>query len=285
MPEEGAVQDEHARLNTYSKPIVWVVIGAIVGFALLIVVGKFFVNQHSERIKFVTVNTLSLFVLLAILVQAYIYSKEWRVMRQSLRQTDKMIETMQHGLSQTAQVIEKMQGQLELMREQVIASEAQFRVAGEGIRVAEKNSIDANRAYVAASIDRIEERFRFHLLIENTGNTPANDVRISYGCSLREKPPVDKAENGQISYHSDWSYEECLGVIAAKSGSIVVTPKFDQLTGPEHQKWKLSQVKFYCWGLISYEDIFNERRLTWFCFHQSQAHPNGYPDKYGNQVI
>jgi hypothetical protein len=192
---------------------------------------------------------------------------------------------MQHGLSQTDQVIEKMQGQLELMREQVIASEAQFRVAGEGIRVAEKNAIYANRAYVAASIDRITEGFRFHLRVENSGNTPANDVRISYGCNLRDKAPVDKAENGQISYHSDWAYEEGLGVIAAKSSSILVTPKFNQLTGPEHQKWKLGQIKFYCWGLISYDDIFKERRLTWFCFHQSQAHPNGYPNEYGNQAI
>lgn len=285
MPVETPIQSEPAKRRTYGKLVVWAVMVAIVGFAVLIIVGRVFVDEHSERIKFVTVNTLSLFVLLAILVQAYIYGKEWRVMQQGLRQTDKIIESTKRGLAQTDQMIEKMEGQLEVMRQQVVASETQFRVTLEGIRVGEKNSIYANRAYVAASIGQIEEGFRFHLRIENSGNTPANDVRVNYGCSLREKPPVEKAENGQLSYHSDWRYEEALGVIAPKGASTMVTPKFNQLTGPEHQKWKLSQLKFYCWGTIVYDDIFHERRQTWFCFHQSQPHPHGYPDEYGNEVI
>jgi hypothetical protein len=285
MRQDNVAQNEHAKHSTYNTPIVWAILLAVVGFTVLVVVGRFLVNEHSERIKFVTVNSLSLFVLLAILVQAYIYGKEWRLMQRGLAQTDKMIEAMQHGLSQTDQMIEKMQGQLEVMREQVIASETQFRVAGEGIRVAEKNSVYANRAYLAASVDRIEEGFRFHLRIENGGNTPANDVRVSYGCGLRDKPPIDKAESGQISYHSDWTYEESLGVIAPKDDSILVTPKSNQLSGAEHQKWKLCHIKFYCWGLISYDDIFNERRMTWFGFYQSQVHSNGYPLEHGNQAI
>lgn len=264
-------QKESIQPQRYSRPIIWAMFIAIVGFAVLVVVGMFFVNEHSERIRFVTVNALSLFVLLAILVQAYINGKQWRVMQQGIAQNDKMIE--------------QMQAQLDVMRQQVVASESQFHVALDGVRVAEKNSIYANRAYVAASIERIDEGFQFHLHIRNTGNTPANDVRINYGGSLREKPPVEKLENGQIAYHSDWSYEQGLGVIAPRGTSILITPKFNQLTGPEHHKWKLSQLKFHCWGTIIYEDIFNERRQTWFSFHQSQAHPRGYPDEFGNQVI
>src|ERR1041385_4142388 len=134
--------------SSYKHPLVWAVVIAVLGFGALTMVAIFFVTEHSERIKFVTVNTISLFVLLAIVVQAFIYAKEWRVMQQGLRQTDEMIKATQRGLSQTDQMIEKMETQLQIMREQVIASETSFRVAMEGSRLVEKNSIYANRAYI-----------------------------------------------------------------------------------------------------------------------------------------
>ena len=279
------VGSEGTPSQTYAKPVLWTACVAIGGFVVLVLISRAFLTESSERVSFVTVNSLSLFVLLAILVQAFIYTKQWRAMQRGLSQTEKMIEATQRGLIQTDQIIENMQRQLTAMTQQVAASEVQSNVALEGIRVAEKNSIFANRAYVAANISKIDEGFRFHIRVENTGNTPANDVVVTYGCCLREKPPVEKAENGQLSYHSDWTHEAALGVIAGKQGSTFTTPKFNQLTGPEHQKWKLHQLKFYCWGTLIYEDIFNERRQTWFCFHQSQTHPQGYPDQFGNEVI
>lgn len=115
------VAKERSPEHRFSSPLIWALGAGIVGFATLVVVGVFFVTVNSERIRFVTVNVLSLLVLLAILVQTYIYNKQWQVMQQGLAGTDRMIE--------------KMQGQLDVMRQQVVASETQFRVAMDGIRV------------------------------------------------------------------------------------------------------------------------------------------------------
>ena len=94
-----------------------------------------------------------------------------------------------------------------------------------------------------------------------------------------------ETEEGQTVWDAGYTQSERLGLIAPKNNSIVVTPQSAQLNGEQFQRWRLSQIKFYCWGMIGYEDIFNEKRVTWFCFYQSQGHSKGYPYKHGNQAI
>ena len=69
-----------------------IVIVAAVVFIILAIIAWGFVNEHSERIKFLTVNTLSLLVLVVIAIQAYIYRKQWHAMQQGLAETRKMVE-------------------------------------------------------------------------------------------------------------------------------------------------------------------------------------------------
>jgi len=80
VPSSNARKSENSKQNSNDKPVMWAVLIAIVGVVILVIVGRFFVVEHSEKIRFVTVNTLSLFVFLAIVVQAYIYRRQWEVM-------------------------------------------------------------------------------------------------------------------------------------------------------------------------------------------------------------
>jgi hypothetical protein len=75
-----------------NKPIMWAIVAAILGLVILIVVGKFFVTQQSESIRFITVNALSLFVLVAIVVQAFIYHRQRDVMERQLKAAEKAAE-------------------------------------------------------------------------------------------------------------------------------------------------------------------------------------------------
>ncbi len=67
-----------------------VALGGIL-FAALLVVSVFAPNM-SERIKFFTVNALSLLVLLAIVVQSFIYHRQRDVMERQLKATEEAAE-------------------------------------------------------------------------------------------------------------------------------------------------------------------------------------------------
>src|SRR5438270_10195275 len=61
------------------KSLRWVyIIGAVLLLALLLV--SYLHPSMAERVKFFTVNALSLLVLVAIVVQAIIYRRQWTVM-------------------------------------------------------------------------------------------------------------------------------------------------------------------------------------------------------------
>jgi hypothetical protein len=59
----------------------WIFAAGLILLGVLFVVSVFLPNM-SERVKFFTVNALSLLVLLAIAVQAYIYRGQWEVMQE-----------------------------------------------------------------------------------------------------------------------------------------------------------------------------------------------------------
>jgi hypothetical protein len=174
------------------------------------------------------------------------------------------------------------------MRDQLVVmkavGEAQFDIAKANIEAAEKSAIYAQRAYVMASIKQIEEGFKIHLRIENNGNTPANNVHVVYSCGMREEPPYRVEDNNVVVYDSGWNREIRLGLIAPNRDHVVITPSREGPTGVEWPKWKLSQARYYCWGRIIYEDIFNQKRHTDFAFFQGHGYPSGCPCEYGNEA-
>lgn len=166
MPNSNNRDGENSKQNPHYKPVMWAILIAIIGVAILAVVGKFFVNEHSEKIRFVTVNALSLFVLLAIGVQAYIYRRQWEVMERQLGQTD--------------QIINKMQGQWDAMQEQSGLMRDALVETRKGVEIAERSLILGTRAYVGINSIRVDliKTKRVHVKLGNTGKLPAEDVKI-----------------------------------------------------------------------------------------------------------
>lgn len=243
----------------------WVyIIGAWALIGLLLV--AIFWPGMTERLKFFVGTLWVLVTAFAVIAQAVIYRKQWAIMESGLKRSDASIE-----------------------------------LSKQSIGFAEQSSIYANRAYVVAKIRDIGERddsFQFRLRIENSGNTPANDVVIAYSYGLREKAPHDKApDSDMVVYDEGWTETERLGLIAPNgSYHVISTPEvtFERMDvwNAEHkrfvrgvERFAAGELRFYCWGRIVYEDMFNRKRHTDFCFLQSISHPNGYPCKYGNSAF
>lgn len=172
---------------------------------------------------------------------------------------------------------------------QVAAAQRQTELVDESTKAAERSAIYAQRAYVTAKIRGIGERdetLQFWLRIENSGQTPANNVVVVYGCGLRERPPCEKDASGQLVCDNPEPYVKRFGVVAPnKSYHVLKTPETAFQLPDEYNRFVNGELSYYCWGRIVYEDIFNQMRTTWFCFFQSIAEVKGFPCEYGNEAI
>jgi hypothetical protein len=163
-----------------------------------------------------------------------------------------------------------------------------IKAAEASAKIVEQTSIYANRAYLVAKIGGTSDdsiRLQFRLRIENTGNTPANNVRVGYNYGLRTEPPYNAIDQGMVAYDADFPQWESLGLIANRSEGTVNTGKVGPFTGPEFQDWKLGKLKFYCWGRIVYTDIYQYKRYTDFCFYQSFGNAQGRMCEYQTEAI
>ena len=177
--------------------------------------------------------------------------------------------------------------QAKAMDAQVQQSERAIKAAENNVETVEKTAVYANRAYVVAKIRGAGREWpQLRLRIQNTGNTPANNVIVAYACGLREEPPHREWPDGLVSYDIGYAEVERLGLIAPQSSyHVIETPLVVALDNAQTDQWRGGKLKFYCWGRISYEDIFNDKRWTEFCFVKSESHEGGYPCKHGNQAI
>ena len=181
--------------------------------------------------------------------------------------------------------------QAKAMDAQVNQTERAIKAAEDNVKTVEKTSIYANRAYITARIKAVNpvdqrlNRFYLRLRIENSGNTPANEVRVSYACGLRDKPPCEMVE-GQLHCDIGFDLYKRLGVVAPNdSDPFIDTPEIGFDSIEDFRTFESEQMKFYCWGTIYYEDIFNEGRHSDFCFYQSWSRQEGYPCEYGNEAF
>jgi hypothetical protein len=131
------------------------------------------------------------------------------------------------------------------------------------IQATERNTIYGQRAYVYAKIGEVrEDVFDIVLLVENSGNSPANDVKLSYSACFRETDP-HKSLGDWNKFHGGYP----IGLLAPKIhyphtiwNRPVPTPK--DLSRYYARYWN-----YHCWGQITYKDVFNNEWYTSFAFY------------------
>jgi hypothetical protein len=115
----------HVTVRAKSFGLRWIIIGGCIATVALLLLSVFLPNL-TERVKFFTVNFLSLLVLVIIAVQAYIYKRQWEAMQESLSQNERAVrasETQAIASQSSAKAAERM---IEITQQAYIASERAY---------------------------------------------------------------------------------------------------------------------------------------------------------------
>lgn len=178
-------KDSLLEVNPVGLPISLrgILLGGAVLLIVLLLISVFLPNL-SERVKFFTVNALSLLVLLAIVVQTYIYrrqadtmEKQGSAMRGQLAAMEWQAGILEIQTSLVDKQVTAMQEQLEIMKRQL------------------ENSAVGERAYlIIEDVVFIEkgEHPRLMYTLFNGGRTPAFNVTSNNEASLGTKPLADR---------------------------------------------------------------------------------------------
>jgi hypothetical protein len=247
----------------------------------------------------------------AVLIQAGIYWKQFRKMEATLGEIKNQGKTLRRqaiaALSQARSMREAliasekaeekrllaMQGQWQAMnlaldeqRKLVAQNERAVKAAEDNVKTVEKTSVYANRAYVVAKVRGVYNvSYQFKIWIQNLGNTPANDVYVAYAYGVREEPPHKETPENLIVYDIGFTETESLGLIASDgSHETFETPRVE-LSDADNERLYNGELKLYCWGRINYEDIFNRKWHTDFCFEAWKNLSGANPCKHGNAAI
>lgn len=183
------------------------------------------------------VIVLNFFLLLVVGYQAYTYKRQADSMTASLIETRSIVNQNERSLKATERSLE----------------------------IAQQNLIYGQRAYVTitnAEVEHTETGIIFCLKMENSGNTPAKNVRWLLWAQTRKRPPAPV----DTRLDSWWP----IGLIGPRSHITSRVPIKETTEKLEEGETR------YCWGLIRYEDVFGVTQDTAFCFNQVEG-PTGMP--------
>jgi uncharacterized integral membrane protein len=162
----------------------WTLIIGAIALLILIVVSVY--HPHlTERVKFLVGSSLSLFVLLAVIVQAVIYRGQWKAMNEQRTVMGDQLKTMQQQFKlacfESNQQRTAHRLEMEIMKLQSEAMKGQLDAMKEQTTVMEKSLVIGTRAYVGVhSITlRREEPQSLAVKIENIGHVPAEEIELS----------------------------------------------------------------------------------------------------------
>lgn len=254
MPDTQESDSNKSEAANKPKSLPVTILRRIAFFGCLAIVGliliSYFHPNMTERVKFGATAILSVLALIAIAFQLVIYSEQWNAMRDQR-------DAMQASTEQNKRAI---------------------RVAEKGVDIAEQTAIYAQRAYLSATVEAVYDGFLFYLRIEHSGNTPANEVTVSYSSGFSETDPD--------GLDADFTGHRHVGLIAPKGHHIHQAPYIEVVTPEDKGRYNAGEWKFYCWGRISHRDIFREGRRTWFSFYASPSlkRLTAYPCSKGNKA-
>lgn len=178
--------------------------------------------------------------------------------------------------------------QLKLMRVGVDDAKKAAEAAGESaqatkasVELARETAERQLRAYVTVRAEHLRvqgedsEKFVLELRIENTGQTPANEIGIKSLVRI-EKHPLPATFDFSVP---DDSFDEPSVIILGPGGRSFhhsgAEGPFSEADMKEVKRAKSGR-RIYCWGTIRYEDAFGAEQTTEFCYFLNwETKPDG----------
>jgi hypothetical protein len=181
---------------------------------------------------------ISLLSLVVITIHAYFYNKQWRVMT-------KQAELIERQIKQSTEAF-------------TLQERAWIFMEGSNYSVGEREDLSGAKA----------NRAKTDLVFRNTGNTPALNTMAWFCAQIREQPLPEDASKPQLPALS--CREIPFGIIGPNAvfniGQADEERVVDAVTAA---KLDSNELKLYIWGVIEYEDFFQRRHMTRFCFTNS----------------
>jgi len=163
------------------------------------------------------------------------------------------------------------------------------------------DTIKAQRAYITAKTALDARRGQLTLVIENSGNTPANDVRVTYSSGHKPNTPDSGPKYIEVLCQEmadgggDYGVDSTAGVTDDSQGEIVPRTIYLGAIAPREIREEIvpqslptaadhsgGTIKFYYWGRIDYQDMFDKPRHTLFSFFRTLNEAR--PCETGNEI-
>jgi hypothetical protein len=266
--------DKKPPLPTLYQPRLW---PAIITTAALVFVGGGGVGvlmwasavftDTAAAVSFVAQNVLSLFVLLAVVVQGCIYWSQRGLMKRQWEAMDDSLEETRNIVRQNERTVTAVETQAERMGSQVSIMQGQLNAMQETLGEMRISRELENRAWIGVSeleiMDAKNDKKAVDIIATfvNSGNSPAV-VTIDYFLQTREESPPDdidveplkeKDKGSRIAFfpHTERKVE-----LHRFNGGLPLSPN------PKNSAHTL-----YIWGILTYEDIFGHKHTTRFCYY------------------
>ena len=233
MPENDKTQKDSGEANNEnhraSSGGLWrICIGGGVLLAALLFISIYLPNL-TERVKFFTVNALSLLVLVAIVVQAFIYRRQWDSMREQA-------DIMRENIKETREMF-------------YMANRAYFGIVGVGLTGFEAGNLPIVTIKVLNAGNTPAWKIRMHSRIDFTTEQLDYMSVVDRLFAAIEMSPIVPAKTDR-----DFTIE-------APPGTQPLNP--NQVLGVN-----LGALKMFVRGEILYEDISGETRTFPFCLER-----------------
>lgn len=191
-------------------------------------------GRWSGRVTLAT----SVLSLLVIIIHTYYYDKQWDVM---IRQT----ELVESQVKQSTDAFTLQE------RAWLFMHETNFAVG----EFTDLRGVKAKRAKGSVG-------FR------NSGDTPSQNTKVWFCAQIRERPLPEDAPKPQLPAPS--CREVPFGIIGPNA-VFSFSQADEEIVVDQETTAKLDslELKLYVWGVVEYEDFFQRRRMTRFCFTNS----------------
>jgi hypothetical protein len=170
-----------------------------------------------------------------------------------------------HRTTQYEQIVE----QIEALKQSAAAAEDSVRETRRLVWTSESNAQRQLRAYVVAEAKGVniygpenEVSVSVRIIIKNTGQTPAHDLRIVSKTELLEHPIKMPFDFASIS-----GPDPSAAVLGAGQLTESESQPEKPFDGNEMMVAKASESgsRIYTWGTVTYRDVFGHPRYTNFC--------------------
>jgi hypothetical protein len=281
-----------------------IVVAAVVAAVAIVGVGFLYIKE-SERVAFITVNTLSLLVLVAIAVQAYIYRKQWEamgeqrdamkeqagLMRDSLAETRKMAEQNERVVSAVEIQAKAAEWNLALSKQNALYSRIDAEesltetrklvIQNERTAQAMERAIDEskisreieNRAFVGVENVCLnlalkgEGQKAVEAIFVNVGKTPALNATAVMNVIVGEvNDPAHQTKD-------TFSYKPSSGVLLPNTKMAITRHVYHDVC---EEAVNNHLENLIVWGVVRYEDVFRNSRETRFCFFNTHKSVVGF---------